>query len=131
VQVSEVPLPGPLSLVPHAQIPIKGAMGEQVIDDARGPGGGGRDGRFWAEPGAPAPVEHPQTVMAATDRSRRQSKRVAGAGFERARADDLPAGELVMGASPSQGQKALALGHCCSSRSIAERSVCRAGGHDG
>ena len=86
---------------------------------------------FWPEPGAHAPVERPQTVMAATDRSRHQSKRVAGAGFERARADALPAGDLVMGASPSQGQIAMALGHCCRSRSIAERSVCRAGGHDG
>jgi hypothetical protein len=106
-------------------------MGEQVIDDARGPGGGGRDGRFWTEPGAHAPVERPQTVMAATDRLRRQSKRVGGAGLERARADALHAGELVMGAIPSQGQKALALGHCCRSRSIAEKGVCRAGGHDG
>src|SRR5215831_7071610 len=85
-QVGEVPFSGPLFIVRRAQIAKRGAMGEEVIDDAREFMGGGDDGRFGALASPHPPVVGAQAIVAATDRLRRQSKRLAGAvaGLERA-----------------------------------------------
>jgi hypothetical protein len=52
--MSEVALPGPLFIVLRAQIAKRGAMGQQVVDDARDFMGGGDDGRFGALAGSVA-----------------------------------------------------------------------------
>src|SRR5262249_38792324 len=85
-QVGEVPFSGPLFIVLRAKIAKGGGWGGGVIEEAGDFRGGGEVGRLgaWASPHPP--VVGAQAIVAATDRLRRQSKRLAGAvaGLERA-----------------------------------------------
>jgi cell wall-associated NlpC family hydrolase len=82
----DVALPGPLCIVRGAQVSVRGALGEQVLDDARECVGGGDDGCFGAQAGSHPPGEGPQALVAAADRLRREPKRWAGAVAGRQRA---------------------------------------------
>jgi hypothetical protein len=110
--MSEVALPGPLFIVLRAQIATWGAMGQQVVDDARDFMGGGDDGRFGALASPHPPVVGSQASVAATDGLRREPKGLAGAiaGLQRAPASDLPAGDLVTGGQSQPGTTGLRVG---------------------
>jgi hypothetical protein len=111
-QIGEIPFPGPLFIVLRAEIAKRGAMREEVVDDARDLVGGRDDGGFGAEASPHPPVVGPPAMVAATDGLRREPQGLAGAiaGLERAPAQHFLPRDLMVGGQAEPGAEGPGVG---------------------